>query len=317
MLSHAASVKIIASIAVPGANHATNDGTAVGESALGEARMAGRLYIVATPIGNLADVTLRSADILKAVPIVACEDTRRTRALLAHIGAEPDRLVVMHDHNEDRATERLVADLEGGSDVALVADAGTPLVSDPGFELVRAAWRRGIPVTPVPGCSAITAALAASPIPINRFRFEGFLPTRPAPRRNVLKRLLAEDAAVVFFEAPHRMRDVLGELAECGAGGRSLLICRELTKRFETLSFGTVDEILANGTVLDRGEFTCVLAPAQAHAEGDAAHPDVAAVVEALAAELPPAQAARLASRITGRPRAELYDLATAFSTQD
>lgn len=276
--------------------------------------MAGRLYIVATPIGNLADVTLRSMDILKAVPIVACEDTRRTRALLAHIGAEPDRLVAMYDHNEDRATGRLVAELDRGSDVALVSDAGTPLVSDPGFELVRAAWRGGIPVTPVPGCSAVTAALAASPIPINRFRFEGFLPTKPAPRRDVLRRFLAEDAAVVFFEAPHRMRDVLDELVECGAGSRAMLICRELTKRFETLSFGTVDEILATGTVLDRGEFTCVLAPAQARADDDR---DVAAVVNALAAELPPAQAARLASRITGRPRAELYDLARAFSTPE
>lgn len=278
--------------------------------------MAGRLYIVATPIGNLADVTLRSADILKAVPIVACEDTRRTRALLAHIGAKPDRLVAMHAHNEDRATDRLVAELDRGIDVALVSDAGTPLISDPGFELVRAAWRRGIPVTPVPGCSAITAALAASPIPINRFRFEGFLPPKPAQRRDVLERLLAEDAAVVFFETPHRMRDVLGDLVECGAGGRSLLICRELTKRFETLSFGTVDELLANATVLDRGEFTCVLAPVQTRAGGDATNPDVAGVVEALAAELPPAQAARLASRITGRPRAELYDLATAFTTR-
>ena len=279
--------------------------------------MAGRLYIVATPIGNLADVTRRSADILKAVPIVACEDTRRTRALLAHIDADPGRLVAMHDHNEDRATERLVAELDGGSDVALVSDAGTPLISDPGFELVRAAWQRGIPVTPVPGCSAITAALAASPIPINRFRFEGFLPTRRAARRDALKRLLAGDAAVVFFEAPHRLPDVLDDLVECGAGGRSLLICRELTKRFETLSFGTVDELLANGTVLDRGEFTCVLAPARAQAARDEAVPAVAAVVEALAAELPPAQAARLASRITGRPRAELYDLASTFSSPD
>lgn len=279
--------------------------------------MAGRLYIVATPIGNLADVTWRSADILKAVPIVACEDTRRTRALLAHVGAAPRRLVAMHDHNEDRATERLVAELDGGSDVALVSDAGTPLISDPGFELVRAAWQRGIPVTPVPGCSAITAALAASPIPINRFRFEGFLPTRRAVRRDALKRLLAEDAAVVFFEAPHRLPDVLDDLVECGAGDRSMLICRELTKRFETLSFGTVDEILASGTVLDRGEFTCVLAPALAQADGDEADPAVAAVVEVLAAELPPAQAARLASRITGRPRAELYDLARGFSTPD
>ena len=291
--------------------------TAIGESVMGEARMAGRLYIVATPIGNLGDVTFRSTDILKAVPIVACEDTRRTRALLAHIGAAPGRLVRLDDHSEERETERLIAELDRGTDVALVSDAGTPLISDPGFELVRAAWRHGIPVTPVPGCSAITAALAASPIPINRFRFEGFLPARPAPRRDVLERLLVEDAAVVFFEAPHRLGDVLRDLASCGAGGRSLLICRELTKRFETLSFATVDEILANGIVLDRGEFTCILAPARALADGDSASGDAARVVKVLAAELRPAQAARLASRITGWPRAELYDLALAASNAD
>ena len=261
---------------------------------------------------------MRSTDILKTVPIVACEDTRRTRALLAHIGAAPGRLVRLDDHTEEAATERLVAELDGGTDVALVSDAGTPLISDPGFELVRAAWRHGIPITPVPGCSAITAALAASPVPINRFRFEGFLPTRPAPRRDALERLLVEDAAVVFFEAPHRMRDVLRDLAESGAGARSLLICRELTKRFETLTFGTVDEILANSSiVLDRGEFTCVLAPARAPADGVAASAAAAKVVKALAAELPPAQAARLASRITGRPRAELYDLALAIPNAD
>lgn len=294
-----------------------NGVTAIGESAMGEARMAGRLYIVATPIGNLADVTMRSTDILKAVPIVACEDTRRTRALLAHVGAAPGRLMRLDDHSEERATERLVAELGRGSDVALVSDAGTPLISDPGFELVRAAWRHGIPVTPVPGCSAVTAALAASPIPVNRFRFEGFLPTRPAPRRDALERLLVEDAAVVFFEAPHRMRDSLRDLASCGAGDRPLLICREITKRFETLSFGTVDEILASGIVLDRGEFTCVLAPAPAPRDGDTAASGAAKVVKALAAELPPAQAARLASRITGRPRAELYDLALTASKAD
>lgn len=302
---------------MPATHHAMDGVTAIGESAMGEARMAGRLYIVATPIGNLADVTMRSTDILKAAPIIACEDTRRTGALLGHIGATSGRLVRLDDHSEERATERLLAELGRGKDVALVSDAGTPLISDPGFELVRAAWRHGIPITPVPGCSAITAALAASPIPINRFRFEGFLPTRPAPRRDALERLLAEDAAVVFFEAPHRMRDVLRELAESGGGGRSLLICRELTKRFETLSFGTVGEILENGSiVLDRGEFTCVLAPARGSDDGGA-NPEAAKVVKALAAELPPAQAARLASRITGRPRAELYDLALATPSAD
>ena len=271
--------------------------------------MAGRLYIVATPIGNLADLTARAADILKSVSVIACEDTRRTAGLLAHIGASPDRLTALHDHNETGASARLIGLLRADTDVALVADAGTPLVSDPGFELVRAAWRHGVPVTPVPGCSAIAAAVAASPIPVDRFRFEGFLPAKVAARRRTLARLLALDVATVFFEAPHRMRETLADLAELGAASRSMLICRELTKRFETLSFATVGELLDGATVLDRGEFTCVLAPAPAAATA----PTAELVIETLASELAPGQAARLAAKITGRPRAELYDRAVSI----
>ena len=275
--------------------------------------MAGRLYIVATPIGNLGDLTARSIETLRDVPIIACEHTRRSGTLLAHVGATPDRLVALHAHNEEAATAGLLDELLGGKDVALVSDAGTPLVSDPGFALVRAAWGHGIPVTPVPGCSAVLAALAASPIPVNRFRFEGFLPAKRAPRRDLLKRLLDADVAIVFFEAPHRMRNTLRDLGECGAGDRSLLICRELTKRFETLSFGTVDELL-NDLVVYRGEFTCVLAPAAPDPDDDSVQADAVAVLEALCKELPPAQAARLAARITGRSRTELYDVAVTLA---
>ena len=280
-----------------------------------KARMAGRLYIVATPIGNLADLTARSTDILKTVPIIACEDTRRTGALLAHVGASRGQLIALHDHNEAGASARLIGSLQAGLDVALVTDAGTPLVSDPGFELVRAAWQSGISVTPIPGCSAITVALAASPIPVNRFRFEGFLPTKGVARQRVLDRLLGADVAVVFFEAPHRMRNTLTDLVEVGAQGRSLLVCRELTKRFETLSFGTVSGILADTPILDRGEFTCILAPATVSDRAALAAggpPDT--VIRVLAAELPPAQAARLAAKITGRPRAELYETAVQLA---
>ena len=267
--------------------------------------MAGRLYIVATPIGNLGDLTARSIETLRDVPIIACEDTRRSGTLLAHVGATPDRLVALHAHNEEAATAGLLDELLGGKDVALV--------SDPGFALVRAAWGHGISVTPVPGCSAVLAALAASPIPVNRFRFEGFLPAKRAPRRDLLKRLLDADVAIVFFEAPHRMRNTLRDLGECGAGDRSLLICRELTKRFETLSFGTVDELL-NDLVVYRGEFTCVLAPAAPNRDDDSVQADAVAVLEALCKELPPAQAARLAARITGRSRTELYGVAVTLA---
>lgn len=265
-----------------------------------------RLYIVATPIGNLADITQRAVNVLKSVPVVACEDTRRSRVMLAHIGATPGRVVALHDHNEAAMSAQIVDYLGSGQDVALITDAGTPTVSDPGFQLVRLAWEAGISVTPVPGPSAVTAAVAASPIPVNRFRFEGFLPARSAARREALQAILASDVAVIFFEAPHRLRESLSDLVDLGGGGRSLLLCRELTKLHETLTVGTVASLLDSPTVMDRGEFACVLAPAS---EPEQSPPDQA-VVDILAAELPPGQAARLAAKITGAPRRSLYERA-------
>ena len=263
-----------------------------------------RLYIVATPIGNLADITQRAVNVLKSVPVVACEDTRRSRVLLAHIGATPDRLVALHDHNEAASSAAIIEYLGAGQDVALITDAGTPTVSDPGFQLVRLAWKAGITVSPLPGPSAVIAAVAASPIPVNRFRFEGFLPARPAARREALKAILASDVAVVFFEAPHRLRGSLSDLVDLGGGNRSLLLCRELTKLHETLTVGTVAGLLDSPTVMDRGEFACVLAP---RSEPEEPRFDQA-VVDVLAAELPPGQAARLAAKITGASRRSLYE---------
>ncbi|MYA18156.1 MAG: 16S rRNA (cytidine(1402)-2'-O)-methyltransferase [Gammaproteobacteria bacterium] len=265
-----------------------------------------RLYVVATPIGNLGDITQRAVDVLKSVPVVACEDTRRSRILLAHIGATPPRLISLHDHNEAAASARVVDLLLDGKDVALISDAGTPTVSDPGFELVRLAWEAGITVTAVPGPSAVTAALAASPIPVHRFRFEGFLPAKGTARRRALAAILACDVAVVFFEAPHRLRKTLSELADLGAGERSLLLGRELTKLHETLTIGTVAGLIESATVMDRGEFVCVLSPAH---KTEAATSDQA-VVDVLAEELPPGQAARLAAKITGASRRSLYERA-------
>lgn len=261
---------------------------------------------MATPIGNLADITQRAVNVLKSVPVVACEDTRRSRVLLAHIGATPSRVVALHDHNEAAMSAQIVNYLDSGQDVALITDAGTPTVSDPGFQLVRLAWETGITVTPVPGPSAVTAAVAASPIPVNRFRFEGFLPARATARREALETILASDVAVIFFEAPHRLRDSLSDLVDLGGGGRALLLCRELTKLHETLTVGTVSGLLDSPTVMDRGEFACILAPASEPEE----LPSGQSVVDVLAAELPPGQAARLAAKITGASRRSLYERA-------
>ena len=268
---------------------------------------------MATPIGNLADITQRAVNVLKSVPVVACEHTRRSRVLLAHIGATPPRVVALHDHNEAAASAQIVEYLGSGKDVALVTDAGTPTVSDPGFELVRLAWKAGITVTPVPGPSAVIAAVAASPIPVNRFRFEGFLPAKAAARRDALEAILASDVAVVFFEAPHRLRASLSDLVDLGGGDRSLLLCRELTKLHETLTVGTVADLLDSPIVIDRGEFACILAPASGPGESQPGQ----AIMDILAAELPPGQAARLAAKITGAPRRALYERAVGGKGHD
>lgn len=274
--------------------------------------MAGRLFVVATPIGNLADLSARAATVLRTVPVVACEDTRRTGTLLAHVGAAPRLVLALHDHNEAAASAAVLARLCEGEDAALVCDAGTPLVADPGFPLLRAAWGAGIGIVPIPGPSAVTAAVAVSPIPVDRFRFEGFLPARPAQRRKVLRGLLASEVAAVFFEAPHRLRQTLADLAALGAQARPLLVCRELTKTYETVALATVEEHLEALPVSPRGEFVCILGAAE-NGPGRGEKADGGAVLRTLCAELPPAQAARLAARITGQPREELYALAVSM----
>ena len=265
----------------------------------------GCLYVVATPIGNLEDITARAVRILKTTPTLACEDTRRCRILLRHIGAEPSELIPLHERNEMAASRLALRRLKAGKDVALVSDAGTPLVSDPGFALVREATAAGIAVIPIPGPSALTAALSASPAPAGQFFFEGFLPPRRSARRATLERLLKRPEATVFFEAPHRIAATLADLVELGAADRPLTVARELTKAFETILHGPVAQV-ADQLGAPRGEYVCILA--------GAASPPLAAadaVLETLLEELPPAQAARLASQLTGASRAALYRRAT------
>lgn len=268
------------------------------------------LYVVATPIGNLEDFSRRGADVLSSVAMIAAEDTRRTRVLLQAIGAPEVPIVALHSHNESAASESVMARLRRGEAVALVSDAGTPLLSDPGFELVRACWQEDVPVVPVPGASAAAAVLSVCPLPVGRFRFEDFLPAKPVSRDERLGELLEEGSAVVFFEAPHRIADTLRALERL-APGRRVMIGREMTKRHEQYLCDLPGPLLARleaGGQL-KGEFVGVLeggAPAAVPAE-------VRRTMAALARELPPAQAARLGAQILGRNKRELYELAMSL----
>ena len=265
------------------------------------------LYVVATPIGNLEDFSRRGADVLGSVAMIAAEDTRRTRVLLDAIGASGIPILALHSHNETAASEAVMARLEEGAAVALVSDAGTPLLSDPGFELVRACWQRNVPVIPVPGASAVATVLSVCPLPVGRFLFEGFLPAKPAGREERLMTLLRAGVPAVFFEAPHRMAATLEDLQRL-APARRLMVGREMTKRHEQYLCDLPSALLATLCGADqlKGEFVCVLEGG----EPAAAPPEVQRALEILLRELPPAQAARLGAQLLGRNRRELYDLA-------
>jgi 16S rRNA (cytidine1402-2'-O)-methyltransferase len=218
--------------------------------------MPGTLFVVATPIGNLEDITLRALRVLREVAAVAAEDTRRTSRLLQHFGIQA-RTVSLHEHNERQRTAELVRELRDGQSVALVSDAGTPMLSDPGFALIRAAIAEGIRVEPVPGPSALTAALSAAGVPTDTFTFAGFSPARQGERQRWLNSLKSERRTVVFFEAPHRIRATLAD-ALAILGDRWVVIAREVTKLHETFVRGWVSEVVADQQ-LDRGELTVLL----------------------------------------------------------
>jgi 16S rRNA (cytidine1402-2'-O)-methyltransferase len=272
----------------------------------------GRLLVVATPIGNLADLSPRAREALAGAAVVAAEDTRHTRSLFQTVGVGTP-LVSLHGHNEAQRVPELLARLTQGEDVALVSDAGTPLLSDPGFELVRRAAQAGIAVQAIPGPSAITAALAVAGLPVHRFCFEGFLPARAPERRAALARLAHEARTLVFFEAPHRIQATLADLAaEFGAERHAVVAC-ELTKVHETLYRGTLGELAARAGREEnfaRGEITLVVHGAAAET-ASVAGPELRRTMEILLKELPPGRAAAAAARLTGATRAAAYALAT------
>lgn len=264
------------------------------------------LYVVATPIGNLGDASARAIETLKAVDLVACEDTRTTRTLLARHGIAA-RTVALHQHNERRAAATLVAALRDGKNVALVSDAGTPALSDPGAWLVAEAHRAGIRVSPIPGPSAAAAALSASGFPAAQFLFAGFLPATRAARLKALESLHVP-WPVVIYEAPHRIAETLHDLTGQFGQGREVVIARELTKKFEEvarLPLGEASAWLAARPERTQGEFVVVLAPGETRPERPVVEPEK--VLQVLLESMAPSEAARLAARITGAPKNVLY----------
>ncbi|HWR75792.1 MAG TPA: 16S rRNA (cytidine(1402)-2'-O)-methyltransferase [Thiobacillus sp.] len=274
------------------------------------------LYVVATPIGNLGDITLRAIDTLKRVDRVAAEDTRVSGQLLAHFDIRKP-LVSIREHNERVAADKVIAWIVAGEAVAYVSDAGTPAVSDPGARLVAAVRAAGLTVVPIPGVSAVTAALSAAGVESGQWLFHGFLPPKSGARRAQLQTLAALSCALVFYEAPHRIEETLSDMAAVLDTARPVTLAREITKRFEsivTLPLADAPAWLAADPNHVRGEFVVIVhPPAAAAAMVDT---EAMRVLDVLLGDLPPTLAAKLASKITGRSKAELYKMTLALKPQ-
>jgi 16S rRNA (cytidine1402-2'-O)-methyltransferase len=276
---------------------------------MSERQQTGTLYVVATPIGNLGDITARAVEVLGAVGLVAAEDTRHTAGLLAHLGLKKP-LLSLHSFNEAARVEQVLHTLREGTSVALVSDAGTPLISDPGFPLVRAARAEGLVVSPLPGPSALVAALSVSGLPCDRFVFEGFLPARQGARKAHLASLVDEARSMVFYESPHRIEACIRDMAEVIGADREVVLLRELTKTFEQIHAATLAcmiDWLAADSNHRRGEFVIVLAGRKLELPGIEAQ---RAMLKVLLEYMSVKDAAAAASRLTGVSRRMLYQMA-------
>jgi 16S rRNA (cytidine1402-2'-O)-methyltransferase len=269
---------------------------------------AGTLFVVATPIGNLEDLSPRARQTLQQVDVIAAEDTRHTGRLLSHFAIKK-RQIALHDHNEAEATDGLVELLLRGQSIALVSDAGTPLVSDPGFRLVQSAHKAGITVTPIPGASAAIAAMSVAGLPSDRFAFEGFLPAKREARVAMLKTLCTESRTLVFFESVHRITDTLNDMAAVLGASRQAFIGREISKLHEQCVNATLQDLCAMldaGEIVARGEFVVVVAGTPEKPPVDATI-DASELLEELVRILPGSQSVDLVTRLSGRKRNDVY----------
>ena len=278
---------------------------------------AGTLYVVATPIGNLEDMTPRAIRVLSEVDLIAAEDTRHSGKLLKHFGIDT-KTEAIHEHNERSQVPKLIEILQAGKSIAFITDAGTPLVSDPGFHLVRSARQAGLTVIPVPGACAAIAALSAAGLPSDRFVFEGFPPAKSAARRAVFEKLREEARTLIFYESPHRILESLEEMTEIFGPEREAVLARELTKQFETVRSGTLTELsewVKRDPHQQLGEFV-ILIHGVPRAEREAVDEEAERILRILLEGLPVSKAAALAAKITGLKKNRLYEYALSFKQE-
>ncbi len=270
--------------------------------------MKGALYIVATPIGNLGDISQRAIDILKQVDLIAAEDTRHSKILLNHFAISTN-VSAYHEHNEKQVTEKLIQELLNGKSIALISDAGTPLINDPGYKLVTAAHDNLVKVVPIPGVSAVITALSVSGLPVNRFSFEGYLPAKVEARRKHLQSIANETRTLVFYETPHRIVEVIKEMQEIFGDERQVTIARELTKQFEQLvrdKLSVIGEKLKDETIKIKGEFVVIV---EGVTENQMDKAEVLRINKILSGKLSPSDAASLTAKISGRRKNEVYQM--------
>ncbi len=280
-----------------------------------DAKNKGVLYVVATPIGNLDDMTPRAIETLREVDLILAEDTRHSGKLLKKFSIT-SRMKAFHDHNERKISTELIERLKGGEKIALISDAGTPLVSDPGYYLINSAQQEGIRIVPIPGPCALIAALSASGLPSDKFTFHGFLPSRTKARQKKLQELKSETGTQIFYEAPHRLKDTLDDIKDILGSARMACMARELTKRYETIRTGTLIDLthwLSENPEQCRGEIVLVV---EGHHEKHTEEGEDQRVLEVLLEYLPPSQAVAAAVKLTGGKKNQLYRMAQKKSQE-